>query len=302
MKRIQAEHFLTSNSFKDSPQASHSVTQLIRLAEKYSAAGKHSLALEQLSVAQELEPHNKYIEAIIERVRVLQRTERRDDARNDYLSTEPELDANRYLSVTVGAEFDKGIKAFKEESLPPPTDLQVRIKRLTDIAEELLQQGLYESAFDSLMKAYLLDPISPYVISCEKIVLPAWGLNHTKAINAAIHDHDRRLSSTSQSSGKGPQEAKILMPQQKAHPINTRESSPQKTELPVMNSEQRLKILKERMESERREKERAIWREASSLPKMFEDGSVPKVAESPVPESVKTAKGFFGMFKRGKPQ
>ena len=52
----------------------------------------------------------------------------------------------------------------------------MRVRELTDAAGTLLNRGLSESAFETLMNAYLLDPVSPDVLACEKRVLPAWEL------------------------------------------------------------------------------------------------------------------------------
>jgi hypothetical protein len=147
------------------------VSDLIRSAERFIASGKFSLATDQLTNAQLLDPDNMYIPAILARIQVLQQANH---------SGRPGLqDANdpqntRYLSVTVGNEFQNGIRGPLEDRQSPPKDLQTRIRALTNVAENFLENGLCKNAFDSLMKAYLLDPMSPYVIACEKSILPAW--------------------------------------------------------------------------------------------------------------------------------
>jgi hypothetical protein len=73
------------------------------------------------------------------------------------------------FSVTIGPEFGKIGK-----SEPLSKDLESQITRLTGAAEQYLQRGQSALAFDSLMEAYLLDPLNPRVVSCEKNVLPAW--------------------------------------------------------------------------------------------------------------------------------
>ena len=55
-----------------------------------------------------------------------------------------------------------------------PQEKEARILQLTSAAKQLLKLGLNDPAFDSLMKAYLIDPMSPHVIACEKAVLPTW--------------------------------------------------------------------------------------------------------------------------------
>lgn len=75
----------------------------------------------------------------------------------------------RPLSVTIGSDFGKiGATAA------PSQDVQSQITRLTGAAEQYLKRGQNALAFDSLMEAYLLDPLNPLVVSCEKNVLPAW--------------------------------------------------------------------------------------------------------------------------------
>jgi hypothetical protein len=73
------------------------------------------------------------------------------------------------LSVTIGSDFGKvGGPAATGK------DVQSQISRLTGAAEQYLKRGQSALAFDSLMEAYLLDPLNPLVVSCEKNVLPAW--------------------------------------------------------------------------------------------------------------------------------
>lgn len=134
-----------------------SVTELIRNAEKHIAAKKYSFALEQLMTAQKLEPRNSYIQAIIYRIQ--------------HLQTQGE-GTTAPLEVTVGAEFQSGIKG--PEDVPVPSDLTARVRQLTALANNYLEHGSLDFAFESLMKAFLLDPTSPHVLACEKEVLPAW--------------------------------------------------------------------------------------------------------------------------------
>ncbi len=150
------------------------VADLIRSAERFIASGKFELAQEQLATAQTLDPQNKYIPAIIDRIRVLKQPAPIAPAGVENLLQEPDADSSRYLSVTVGKEFKSGVKSATEEAAQTPRDLQARIRRLTSAAESYYDNGSYKNAFDSLMKAYLLDPMSPFVIACEKTVIPAW--------------------------------------------------------------------------------------------------------------------------------
>jgi hypothetical protein len=73
--------------------------------------------------------------------------------------------------VTVGREFSGGIRPDEGGS---SEQIRLQIRQLTDTATVLLNRGMSEGAFDSLMKAYLLDPMNPDVIACESRVIPAW--------------------------------------------------------------------------------------------------------------------------------
>jgi hypothetical protein len=99
------------------------------------------------------------------------------------------------LGVTIGRDF-----------APPPTakagspfygDTGAQITRLTNAAQQYLTNGQSALAFDSLMEAYLIDPLDPRVIACERSVLPAWEKYRTDGIAAAtgapqrMSDEDR---------------------------------------------------------------------------------------------------------------
>lgn len=143
-----------------------SVSDIIRSAEKFLSEGRYDVALEQLNQARGLDPANQYIDAIIVRAQNLRATQI-----NPAQGRDPALEGSRYLSVTIGKEFRGGIRP---EEAGSPEQIRLQIRQLTDTASVLLSRGLNESAFDSLMKAYLLDPMNPDVIACEARVLPAW--------------------------------------------------------------------------------------------------------------------------------
>ena len=143
-----------------------SVSDIIRSAEKFLSEGRYDVALEQLHQAQGLDPSNQYIDAIIVRAENL-----RTALVNPVQGRDSALEGSRYLSVTVGREFSGGIRSDEGGS---PEQIRLQIRQLTDTATVLLNRGLSESAFESLMKAYLLDPMNPDVVACEKRVLPAW--------------------------------------------------------------------------------------------------------------------------------
>lgn len=156
-----------------SPMATESVSKMIRVAEKFMQEGRYTLAIEQLTLASELDPGNMYIGAIVERARHLQETDKRKFGSLEGFGPSSGFDGHRYLSVTVGKQFDNGIRQASDEP-SSAEDVSVRVRQLTETAQILLKRGLGESAFESLMKAYLLDPVSPDVIACEQRVLPVW--------------------------------------------------------------------------------------------------------------------------------
>jgi hypothetical protein len=142
-------------------------------------AGKVETALEQLAIAQGLEPDNKYILAVIERANAMHRgTSQRGSTAPR--SPDAESGRHRYLSITVGKEFESGIRSSRPEPQLTPEELRLRVHQLVVNADALLSRGQSESAFESLMKAYLLDPLAPEVLSCEKRVLPAWELTRNQ--------------------------------------------------------------------------------------------------------------------------
>jgi len=127
------------------------------------------------------------------------------------------------LSVTIGSDF-----------APPPTappslnagvDVQAQIGKLTSAAQSYLKNGQSALAFDSLMEAYLLDPLDARVVNCEKAVLPAW-------------ENYRRQ-----------------------HALGT---TPTK-----VSDDERLARLKAEREAQRTARERQIWEQASSKPRIF---------------------------------
>jgi hypothetical protein len=218
----------TSGGHSHRPRFDDSVSQLIRSAERFMSQRKYSSAREQLSVARSIDPRNTYIDAILDRLAALEQPVSAHTVAHD---------TSRYLSVSVGPEFADGIRS--NEPVLPAGELLTRVRQLTNMAERLLESGSPESAFDTLMKAYMLDPVSPYVASCEKTVLPAW----------------RQLRAYPSSS-------------QQEETVNISHTSPPPAQ---EQSEQakRLETLKLQKEMERRESERAVWREASSPPTVF---------------------------------
>lgn len=159
------------NGSGQAASGSNNVMEFIRAAEKFMSAGKYALALDQLLLAQKLEPKNQYIGAIIERAEAL-RAGTGSHGKQRGASNDP----GRFLSLTVGKEFEHGIRQPGEEAVLTPQETRAKVLQLVESADALLGRGLSENAFEALMKAYLLDPVAPEVIACEGKVLPVWEL------------------------------------------------------------------------------------------------------------------------------
>lgn len=144
----------------------NSITQLISAAEKSIESQQYNLALEQLAAAEEFEPNNRSIKMIRDLVRSLQ---------SDHTS---QSQSSRFLSVTVDPKSPTGIKQGTGE---PVVDARRQIRSLTSSAQYFLTRGAVDNAFESLMRAYLLDPVAPEVLACEKSILPAWQSLHGTA-------------------------------------------------------------------------------------------------------------------------
>jgi hypothetical protein len=270
-------------SFNDSGKREFSVgsaSRLIRAAEKLAASGRVDLAVEQLLVAQKLDPANSYIQAIIDRIR--QGTD--GGGKAEKIMT----NSSGRLSVTVGKEFVNGIRSDEDQLLSPEA-LHSKIRSLTSMADNYLERGSSEMAFDSLMKAYLLDPVSPYVIAAEKSVLPAWELARVKASPVGVGEG---LSETISHSGTGTMASTNPNGIGSSFPIRPTQNASQPGD-----DQARLEMLKQQKELERHEKERSVWREASKPPKVFgEDDPVNFSGEQPPPENPRPHQG--GLFSR----
>ncbi|HEX7573241.1 MAG TPA: hypothetical protein VF514_09105 [Bacteroidota bacterium] len=242
--------------------------EIIRVAEKHIEAREFDLAMEKLSTAQRMEPDNIYITAIVERIHRI---------------ASESSNGGRFLGLTVGNEFEEGIKSVNEAARPPE-GVDMLIRRLTAKATELIRQGAYETAFDSLMNAYLLDPVNLTLMESEKTLLPAIEMM-------------RR-----QKSGK--------MGSQRMSGLSFFPPSERRTDSSTLSAEdsQRLEELKRQKEAERTESERAMWREASRLPRILGEMLEPVPPKEPEnsppapPEQgeQKEPGGFFSKLRHGK--
>jgi tetratricopeptide (TPR) repeat protein len=150
---------------------SRTATFAIREAERLISAGEYERALERLSTAQKLDPENKYIMAIIDRIGGLQTHRPIGDRKTAKPSaSKGGRESARYLGITVGSEFENGVFSGGGTAEENPAD----VRALTMSAEIYLKQGLLNKAFEQLMQAYLLDPVHPAVMACEQHILPSW--------------------------------------------------------------------------------------------------------------------------------
>jgi hypothetical protein len=85
------------------------------------------------------------------------------------------------LTPTITNDFGKVSSTVADDPVLTPEQEETRILQLTSAARQLVKLGLSEPAFESLLKAYLIDPLNEHVLSCEKVVLPAWELTRKHA-------------------------------------------------------------------------------------------------------------------------
>jgi hypothetical protein len=243
--------------------------EIIRAAEKFIQAQQYDLALKELVTAQRIDPSNAYIGAIAERIH--------------HLIVDGQK-SSRFLSVTVGDEFEHGIKSVEDA---PSQSVEAQVRQLTATASSLLRKGAYETAFESLFDAYLLAPCSPTVIESERTLLPA------------IEMMRRRVTQLPSS------ERRTILPPSSKRTVAASVST--------TNSQEntRLQELVRRKDEERLQHERAMWRDASAPPRIIDltqppDGSSQAATDdSPrqdAPATEKESRGFFSRFRKRKPE
>ncbi len=236
------------------------VTEIIKKAEKHISAGDLDRAKSLLEDAQRTEPNNEYINAILERV-VLLGT--RDDS-----APAQELQALQEAAVLPTA------------AAPPEDDVQHQVKQLTVMAHDLFERGSYDSAFDSLMKAFMLDPLSKDVAREETVIVPAFELMKKRGTLAPVSDESR------------PTTAQLLQ----RGLANGGPGSGSSGQL------SRLEQLKLQKEQERSAREREMWRKASGTPRISEieeDAATAAEGEFVPPSPQKTKDGIFSRLRGG---
>jgi hypothetical protein len=246
-----------------STKGTRHVSEIIRKAEKQIAGGNLAKAKQLLEDARKNEPNNEYIEAILERVTLLGLREE-----------ETPVQASDVSQETPGAPAVKPVEVME--------DVASRVKQLTSVARDLYARGSVEPAFDSLMNAFMLDPLSRDVAQVESLILPAFEMMK------------KRGSVTIQQEVAPPTTAQILQQSVLKGGSSGRETS----------QLSRLEQLKQQKEQERLVKERAMWRKASEAPRLAEaDDEAAISASEPQlvpPSPVKHRDGLLSRFWNGK--
>ena len=288
--------FQGSRTFRGLEFSKGGSSHLIRSAEKLAASGRFDFAIEQLNVAQQLDPENKYIQAIIDRIRVMQNSPQDGNATIANLLDTPNKGP---LAITVGPEFANGVKSLDDDQPLTPDAIHTKIRFLTNMANQYLESGSSEKAFHSLMKAYLLDPLSPYVVAAEKTVLPAWEILKT----------DKHIIVAAESSASQPAPVQMLnstldkefqtMAPSPFNDINSPSLPRPVRSMDSSTDEQlRMEMLRQQKEHERVEKERVIWREASKPPKIFGEDDPATFPAPPREEQQQPRAHSGGLFSR----
>jgi len=184
-----------------------------------------------------------------------------------------------------------------------PQEVDSRVKRLTTVAVGLFNRGSYEPAFETLMKAYLLDPSSPHVIACEKTLMPAVDLMRQRGTFSKADDQT--------GSSENLQLARILLQQMERlasvegnnqKNLDLDANSPSSDPAKILQ-QQRIEALKRQHEERKKQREVQMWRDASKPPTIFrkkhEIRSRPKPAIQPT-ESQKISGGLLSRLKQGK--
>ena len=183
-----------------------------------------------------------------------------------------------------------------------PEDVQARVLRLTTIATNLYKRGSFEVAFDSLMKAYLLDPSNPHVIACEKTLMPA--LEMMRRRGTLLNEQGESSSSENLQLARHlvEQIQNVAEEQQREPGFSIEPSKSAKTPDASPGQQKRLEAIKHQIELARKEKERAMWREASKPPKTYGTRvpDDPKPSDAASPEDSKQPRGFFSKLRQGK--
>lgn len=226
--------------------------ELVRFAEKLIEQGDVAQALECLHEALTRQPENLYITAVIQRAEKMRGAPGRSQRA-------PHL---KPLTVTVDSRHPSGVRHEPAES---PVDVDARVRRLTMVASRLFDRGAFDAAFESLMKAYLLDPGNPLVVACEKQMMPVW--NTLRKTGFPGYSPQQYVAATKVPQGPPP----VAAQPPPAAPV-------------ALDPEARLEERKRQLAQQRKDHEQTIWRNASQAPKnMVSPSDKGKAAPPPRP-------------------
>jgi hypothetical protein len=184
-------------------------------------------------------------------------------------------------------------------------EVESRVRRLTAVASNLFWRGSYQTAFESLMKAYLLDPSSPYVIACEKTLLPVLDMMrervlfpHSESSSGSSENLQiaRRLADQMVRLGATADDASIQ---------NTPSAPPVQPDPALQLQEQRIEFLKQKQEITKNQREKEMWRQASKPPSIVDPSATTKATDGSrlkdtTSESQKAPGGFLSRLKQGR--
>jgi hypothetical protein len=282
---------------------SYTTADLIRRAEEDIAAGKYLLALGLLAEAAHREPANPYIGALVMKA---------DKGIENVCAApaEPENDGTaserrtRLASLALRGEFGDGIGLLSPGS--PDRGVEGRVRLLTMVAINLYERGSFEEALQSLMKAHMLDPGSPHVEACERLLQPA--LETMRKGPPPAHPV-RKASPEEDDPGRENLSAFLQRNAQTvAHDASARIAA-EVTPYNGAGESRRLEALRARQDLERKKREILQWRQASGPPGQHAAKRVQKVGKQISPDKLTSSaqqqntpqlSAFFSKLKQGK--
>ena len=281
----------------------YSTADLIRRAQEDIAAGKHLLALGLLAEAARREPANPYIGALVMKA----------DTEIEHICATPAGPENdgtaserkaRLASLALRGEFGDGIGLLPPEL--PDRGVDGRVRLLTMVAINLYERGSIEEALQSLMKAHMLDPGSPHVEACERLLQPA--LETMRKGPAPVHPTRKPVPEENDPGRDNLSAFLQRTAQTSAHDASSRIAAEVAPYSRAAES-RRLEALRARQDLERRKREILQWRQASGPPGQHAGKRVQKVGKQIAPDKHASSaqqqntpqlSAFFSKLKQGK--
>ena len=194
-------------------------------------------------------------------------------------AAQAEAPTNQYIPAlverTIALLYPSTVR--REVASPPvqesESEASRRVQRLTLVARDLYERGSYEMAFQTLLKAFQLAPTSPYVLECQKTLAPAMELLRKRGTLSGVHVPFRRPRLASDETETTDWRRRITATPQ-------REREPRRDP-----QEERIAALRKMKETERRERELAMWRQASSPPRLQQKTASAAPASQAPPKS-----------------